>query len=142
MNYYTGCVDCTWVKRGVVSNNNPPPCADQCGSGYTYTSYSGCSNDDYYKCLCYRPFAPVLARIARSSSPGIPKMSLELTIPILVCYPILSLSMTYYLYNKDYIMQTRLDLKTIIYIVQIIAEFCNLDKSRKCDDDKDAKDGR
>jgi endoglycosylceramidase len=49
----TACVDCSWLKCGVVSSKNPPPCANQCGPGSTYISYThnGCSAD-HYKCQC------------------------------------------------------------------------------------------
>ena len=52
----TGCVDCSWLKCGIVSSKNPPPCANQCESGSTYISYTkdGCTTD-HYKCLCQRP---------------------------------------------------------------------------------------
>lgn len=49
----TASVDCSWLKCGVVSSKNPPPCTDQCESGSTYISYTqdGCSAD-HYKCQC------------------------------------------------------------------------------------------
>merc|ERR1712014_458871 len=49
----TGCVDCSWLKCGIVSSKNPPPCTNQCESGSTYISYThdGCTAD-HYKCQC------------------------------------------------------------------------------------------
>jgi len=49
----TACVDCSWLKCGVVSSKNPPPCTNQCEQGSTYISYThdGCAAD-HYKCLC------------------------------------------------------------------------------------------
>merc|ERR1712151_920352 len=49
----TACVDCSWLKCGIVSSKNPPPCTNQCESGSTYISYThdGCAAD-HYKCQC------------------------------------------------------------------------------------------